>query len=155
MIKTKTIEGFSNYIIDNLGNVTNTKTGRILKQNSGKNDNKFVILSNGKLKKTLYIKSFLKNNFEKQQYLKVQPNVKLSKVGRKDNPVEKGYYYQYENFPIGKLKPGYSFNTGIDYEYGKTITIKNTCRNKARNLGMKMQFAVREWKGKIRVWRTK
>lgn len=87
--------------------------------------------------------------------MKVQHNVKLSRVGRKDVPPVKGWSHKYDNFPIAKLKPGYSFNTDIDYEYGKTITIKNTCRKRAKNLGINMQFAVREWKGKIRVWRIK
>ncbi len=87
--------------------------------------------------------------------MKVQHNVKLSRVGRKDIPPQKGRNRKYDNFPIEKLKIGYSFNTNINYEYGKTIAIKNSCRNKAKNLGIDMQFAVREWKGKIRVWRIK
>lgn len=87
--------------------------------------------------------------------MKVQHNVKLSPCGRKDIPPNAEWKTVYAKFPIEKLKKGYSFNTGIEYEYGKTISIKNSCRVKARNLGINAKFAVREWKGKIRVWRTK
>jgi hypothetical protein len=88
--------------------------------------------------------------------IKVQRNVKLSRKGRKDIPPDEGWSIKYrDNFPITKLKIGYSFNTGIEYEYGKTITIKNACKNIAKNNNKRMQFAVREWRGKIRVWRTK
>lgn len=86
--------------------------------------------------------------------MKIQKNIKLSKFGRKDIPPNKDWKIIYKKFPIDRLKIGYSFNTGIDYEYGRTISIKNSCRNKAKKLNKKMQFAVREWKGKIRVWRT-
>jgi hypothetical protein len=87
--------------------------------------------------------------------MKVQHNVKLLKRGRKDVPPDENWIRVYAEFPIDKLKPGYSFNTGIDYEYGKTISIKNSCRRKASKLGKRMSFSVGEWKGKIRVWRTK
>jgi hypothetical protein len=87
--------------------------------------------------------------------MRVQHNVKLTGCGRKDIPPDKDWKSKYIHFPIERMKKGYSFNTGIDYEYGKTISIKNTCRNKARNLGINAKFAVREWNGKIRVWRTK
>lgn len=86
--------------------------------------------------------------------MRVQHNVKLTKNGRKDVPRTDNWIHLYEKFPIDKLKVGYSFNTGVDYEYGKTISIKNSCRNKARKLNLKMKFSVREWKGKIRVWRV-
>lgn len=86
---------------------------------------------------------------------KIQHNIKPLKMGRKDIPPDKDWHKVYVNFPIDKMKVGYSFNTGIDYEYGKTISIKNCCRRKSRNLGKKMQFSVGEWNGKIRVWRTK
>ena len=87
--------------------------------------------------------------------MKLQRNVKLSGCGRKDIPPNKDWKHIYSEFPIERMKKGHSFNTEIDYEYGKTISIKNSCRNKARNLGINAKFAVREWKGKIRVWRTK
>ncbi len=87
--------------------------------------------------------------------IRVQHNVKLSRKGRKDVPPDKGWRNKYQKFPIEKLEIGYSFNTGLDYEYGLTICVKNTCRNQAKKAGKNMKFAVREWKGKIRVWRTK
>lgn len=87
--------------------------------------------------------------------IRVQHNVKLSRKGRKDIPPDEGWSNKYKDFPIARIKINYSFNTGIDYEYGKTIIIKNHCRNEARKLGKNMSFAVREWNGKIRVWRTK
>ena len=86
--------------------------------------------------------------------MKIAKNISLSKCGRKDVPPGKDWYTIYEKFPIDKLEIGYSFNTGIDYEYGRTISIKNSCRNKAKKLNLQMKFAVRAWKGKIRVWRT-
>ena len=85
--------------------------------------------------------------------MRIAKNIKLSKYGRKDIPTSENWYNIYKKFPIDKLKIGHSFNTGIDYEYGRTISIKNSCRNKARKLNLKIKFAVREWKGKIRVWR--
>jgi hypothetical protein len=85
--------------------------------------------------------------------MRIAKNIILSKCGRKDTPPNEDWYIIYEKFPIDKLEIGYSFNTGIDYEYGKTISVKNSCRNKAKKLNLKMKFAVREWKGKIRVWR--
>ena len=87
--------------------------------------------------------------------MRVQHNVKLSPCGRKDIPPKRDWFHIYADFPIDKLKIGYSFNTGLDYEYGRTICVKNACRTKSRNLGKSMQFAVRKWNGKIRVWRTK
>lgn len=87
--------------------------------------------------------------------MRVQSNVKLTRLGRKDVPPDENWFYIYEKFPIEKLKVGYSFNTGIDYEYGRTISIKNACRRKAKKLNKSMRFAVREWNGKIRVWRIK
>lgn len=88
--------------------------------------------------------------------IRVQHNVKPLKFGRKDVPPTEGWKHQYDNFPIEKLKKrGYSFNTGIWYEYGKTICVKNACRIRARKLNLKMRFSVGEWRGKIRVWRTK
>lgn len=88
--------------------------------------------------------------------MRVQTNIKPLKRGRKDIPPNKGWWKKYNNFPINKLKEvGYSFNTGIDYEYGKTVCIKNACRNRARKLNLRMQFSVGEWRGKIRVWRIK
>lgn len=86
--------------------------------------------------------------------MRIAKNIKLSKNGRKDIPPSEDWYTIYEKFPIDKLEIGYSFNTGIDYEYGRTISIKNSCRNKAKKLNLEMKFSVREWKGKIRVWRT-
>lgn len=86
--------------------------------------------------------------------MKVQHNIKPLKMGRKDIPPNEDWKHIYVQFPIDRLKPGYSFNTGINYEYGKTISIKNSCRAKVRKLGRKMSFSVGEWKGKIRVWRT-
>jgi ribosomal protein S3AE len=85
--------------------------------------------------------------------MRIAKNIKLSKYGRKDMPASENWYNIYKKFPIDKLKVGHSFNTEIDYEYGRTISIKNSCRNKARKLNLKIKFAVREWKGKIRVWR--
>lgn len=98
--------------------------------------------------------------------VKVQHNVSLSAYGRKDlklppqDSLER--YNKYRAFPIDKLvKPGYSFIADEEYEYGKTISIKNACRTKARKLFKNKKipslytFAVREWHGKIRVWRTK
>jgi hypothetical protein len=83
--------------------------------------------------------------------MRVQHNIKLTRRGRKDIPPDKGWSRKYNEFPISKLKIGYSFNTEINYDYGKTISIKNACRIRAKN----WRFAVREWNGKIRVWRTK
>lgn len=86
--------------------------------------------------------------------MRVQHNVPLTKFGRKDTP-KKGWNTKYTNFPIDRLEVGYSFNTNILYEYGKTITIKNRCRIEARKLGVKMTFSVRKWRDTIRVWRIK
>jgi hypothetical protein len=87
--------------------------------------------------------------------IKLQCNVKLSRMGRKDIPPDENWQAKYKSFPVIKMKIGHSFNTEIDYEYGKTIIIKNACRRIATRNNKRMQFAVREWRGKIRVWRTK
>ena len=85
--------------------------------------------------------------------MRIQHNVKLTSRGRKDSPPKKDWIHVYDNFPIKKLKVGYSFNTGIDYEYGRTIAVKTSCKKKAKKLGLDMKFAVRKWNDKIRVWR--
>lgn len=87
--------------------------------------------------------------------MKVQTNVKLTTLGRKDIPPKEDWYNIYKDFPLERLKKvGYSFNTGLKYEYGKTICIKNTCRRKAKQLGLNFKFSVRKHKDNIRVWRT-
>ena len=85
----------------------------------------------------------------------VESNIPLTKLGRKDNPVEKGWQNKYKNFPINKLKIGDSFDTDIDYEYGKTISIKNYCRRQTKKLNINVSFSVRKMDNKIRVWRIK
>lgn len=84
---------------------------------------------------------------------KLQNNVPLSPLGRKDMP--RRTEWKFWNFPIHKMKVGQSFIAVDNYEYGRTIAIKNKCRRLAASLNIKMSFAVREWRGKTRVWRVK
>lgn len=88
--------------------------------------------------------------------MKVQHNVPLTSFGRKDiYPSPRDRYNKYKDFPIEKLtNVGYSFIADEEYSYGKTISIKNACRTKAKKLKLLYKFAVREWRGKTRVWRT-
>ena len=87
--------------------------------------------------------------------IEIDKKIPLSKFGRKDAPTKKGWHIKYKNFPISKLRKGNSFNTGIPYEYGKTISIKNACRAQAKILNKNITFSVREHDGFIRVWRVK
>lgn len=87
--------------------------------------------------------------------IKIDKNIPLAKGGRKDTPVDEGWRTKYFHFPITSLKIGDSFDTGIEYEYGKTISIKNACRSIAIKNNLKMRFSVRKWKNNIRVWRVK
>jgi hypothetical protein len=90
--------------------------------------------------------------------MRLQHNVKLTGLGRKDFPPDKNWHGKYKNMPINnKLKVGYSF-VADDYEYGRTICVKNACRVMAKKNGLNYKFSVRAWfnsKGerKIRVWR--
>jgi hypothetical protein len=60
------IKGFPNYILYTSGNVVNSKTGRILKQNVNKKGYRHVQLSNNGLSKTISIHKLVFENYIKE-----------------------------------------------------------------------------------------
>lgn len=63
-MKTKNIDGYDNYIVNESGEITNTNTGRVLKQSKNKKGYCFLILSKNGYSETISIHRLVYKTFK-------------------------------------------------------------------------------------------